>query len=99
MWDVFRAACLMVVLPAACALAEAVDQADQLVVNKAKRELLLLRKGNVIRSCKIALGRNPAGPKRRQGDGKTPEGTYTISGRNPASAFHRSLRISYPNPA
>jgi murein L,D-transpeptidase YafK len=88
----------MVVVPAAGAPA-AGDQAGQPVVNKAKRELLLLREGNVIRSSKIALGRNPVGPKRRQGDGKTPEGSYTISGRNPASAFHRSLRISYPNAA
>ncbi|MFB3826152.1 MAG: murein L,D-transpeptidase family protein [Bryobacteraceae bacterium] len=73
--------------------------ADRVVVNKAKRELLLYRGGNVIRSYKIALGNNPVGPKTRQGDGKTPEGNYSISGRNAASAFHKSLRVSYPNAA
>jgi len=62
--------------------------ADRVVVNKAKRELLLLREGKVMRSYRVALGRNPAGPKRIQGDGKTPEWTYTITGRNAASAFH-----------
>ena len=32
-----------------------------------------------------------------EGDEKTPEGEYLISGRNPKSSFHLSLRISYPN--
>ncbi|MEO8657611.1 MAG: L,D-transpeptidase family protein [Bryobacteraceae bacterium] len=39
------------------------------------------------------------GPKIRKGEGKTPEGAYFISGKNAASAYHRSLRVSYPNAA
>ena len=38
------------------------------------------------------------GPKRREGDGRTPEGCYVISSRNPASKFHLALGISYPGP-
>ncbi len=53
----------------------------------------------MIRSYKVALGRNPTGAKMQRGDSRTPEGAYTISGRNAASAFHRSLRISYPSAA
>ena len=53
----------------------------------------------MIRTYRVALGRNPVGPKQRQGDGKTPEGAYVIVGRNPNSAYHKSLRISYPGPA
>jgi murein L,D-transpeptidase YafK len=75
------------------------EKADRLVVNKSKRELLLYRNGVVIRSYKIALGKQPVGAKVQKGDGKTPEGAYTIFGRNAASAYHRSLRISYPNAA
>ncbi len=30
-------------------------------------------------------------------DGKTPEGKYSITYKNPNSQFHRSLKISYPN--
>jgi murein L,D-transpeptidase YafK len=37
------------------------------------------------------------GPKRRQGDGQVPEGFYHISGFNPLSNYHLSLRVSYPN--
>lgn len=61
--------------------------------------MLLLRDGNVIRRYSIGLGHAPVGPKQQQGDGKTPEGLYAISGRNPQSAYHLSLRISYPSAA
>lgn len=37
------------------------------------------------------------GPKRAQGDGQTPEGFYHIDGFNPASDFHLSLHLDYPN--
>ncbi len=40
---------------------------------------------------------NPIEPKRCQGDKRTPEGIYRIDYRNPHSAFHRSLHVSYPN--
>ncbi len=53
--------------------------------------------GKVIRSYKIGLGKSPRGHKEKQGDNKTPEGIYYISGRNENSAFYRSLKISYPN--
>ena len=56
------------------------------------------RAGQPIRTYKIALGKNPIGHKRKQGDKKTPEGRYYIDGRNPDSNYHLSLKISYPNP-
>jgi murein L,D-transpeptidase YafK len=61
--------------------------------------MVLLAKGKVLRTYRIALGGAPVGPKEQQGDRKTPEGKYVISGRNLHSQFHRSLRISYPNAA
>lgn len=94
--------CLIGLVLAAASLSGAAGSAgiaDKVVVNKARRELLLLKDGKVIRSYRVALGGNPVGPKERQGDHKTPEGGYVISGRNSRSAFHRSLAISYPNAA
>jgi len=44
----------------------------------------------------ISLGRDPKGHKQREGDGKTPEGLYHISGRNDKSAYYKNLGISYP---
>lgn len=69
----------------------------KVLVEKGARQLTLLSHGRVVRRYSISLGRNPEGPKIRQGDGKTPEGTYVIEGRNANSRFHRALRISYPN--
>jgi hypothetical protein len=37
------------------------------------------------------------GPKLIEGDGQVPEGIYDIESLNPNSAFHLSLRVSYPN--
>ena len=37
------------------------------------------------------------GPKRREGDGQVPEGFYKITGYNPRSRFHLSMRVNYPN--
>ena len=44
-----------------------------------------------------ALGRTPAGAKDTQGDGKTPEGMYTICLIKPNGKFGRSIGLSYPN--
>lgn len=71
---------------------------DFILVEKGARALHLMRDGTPVRSYRVALGRNPEGPKRRQGDGRTPEGLYRIDWRNPDSRFHLSLHISYPGP-
>ncbi|HTS28314.1 MAG TPA: L,D-transpeptidase family protein [Bryobacteraceae bacterium] len=74
-----------------------VVRANRIVVNKARREMLLLHGESVLRSYRVALGRDPLGPKAEEGDGKTPEGRYVIDRRNPISAYHLSLHISYPD--
>jgi murein L,D-transpeptidase YafK len=75
----------------------AAEKIDHVVINKADRKMELLSDSKVIKTYDIMLGANPVGAKQIEGDKKTPEGEYIISGRNPGSQFHRSLRISYPN--
>jgi murein L,D-transpeptidase YafK len=70
---------------------------NQIVVHKARREMLLLRGESILRSYRIALGRDPLGHKFQEGDGRTPEGRYTIDRRNPKSKYYLSLHISYPD--
>ena len=53
----------------------------------------------MLESYDIGLGFTPEGHKQFEGDGKTPEGTYYISHRNPKSRYHLSLGVSYPNDA
>ena len=58
-------------------------RANQIVVHKSRREMLLLRGESILRSYRIPLGRDPVGHKLQVGDGRTPEGRYTIDRRNP----------------
>jgi murein L,D-transpeptidase YafK len=74
-------------------------QADLVEVFKSARRLELKREGRVLKSYRVALGFAPVGRKEREGDGRTPEGSYTIDARNEKSAFHLSLRVSYPDDA
>ncbi len=64
---------------------------------KGERRLVLFVNGVVSASFPIGLGSSPIGPKRREGDGKTPEGEYCVCMRNDRSRFHLSLGLSYPN--
>jgi murein L,D-transpeptidase YafK len=71
---------------------------EKVLVEKGERRLQLLdASGAVLKSYTIALGGDPLGHKQREGDGRTPEGRYTIDRRNPQSAYHLSLHISYPD--
>lgn len=71
---------------------------EKVLVEKGERRLQLLdASGAVLKSYTIALGGDPLGHKQREGDGRTPEGRYTIDWRNPQSAYHLSLHISYPD--
>lgn len=70
---------------------------DLVVVRKSERVLYLYDHGLIVGQYPIALGRNPIGTKRHQGDNKTPIGAYRLDWRNPHSRFHRSLHISYPD--
>ena len=72
---------------------------DKIVVDKSARKMDLLSQGEVVRSYRIALGDNPQGHKRQEGDERTPEGSYTLDYKNENSIAHRSIHISYPNEA
>ena len=71
-------------------------RADRIVIEKAARTLTLFAGTRRIAAYRVALGQAPVGHKHCQGDNRTPEGRYRISGRKLNSDFHRALRISYP---
>jgi len=71
--------------------------ADSVVVSKSHHTLTLFRDGQEICVYRVALGRNPDGPKAREGDHKTPEGNYVLDSKNTRSGFHLSMHVSYPN--
>lgn len=71
---------------------------DHIVILKSERTLTLFRDGRPVRRYPVGLGFAPEGDKERQGDGRTPEGMFTVDRRNPHSRFHLSLGIDYPRP-
>jgi murein L,D-transpeptidase YafK len=73
------------------------SRADRVVIEKSKRTLTAYAGKQPLATFKVALGRDPVGPKTCKGDYRTPEGHYKIIGQNPVSNFYRSLRINYPN--
>jgi murein L,D-transpeptidase YafK len=71
--------------------------AEKVVVEKEKRKLHLIKRGEIFRTFDIALGIAPVGDKLAEGDFKTPEGVYMLDTRNPNSDFFLAIHISYPN--
>ena len=67
------------------------------VIWKQKRVLALYNRDKLLKTYRVRLGFNPKGQKQREGDGRTPEGKYFITHKNPYSKFFLSLGLNYPN--
>lgn len=73
-------------------------EVDYIVVQKADRVMSMWKQGRIIKTYPIlAYGADPYGTKNREGDEKTPEGTYFINEKHPSNHFQKFLNISYPN--
>ena len=72
---------------------------DLVKVDKSDHTLSLISNGETIAIFHVALGGNPVGHKRQEGDRRTPEGHYLLDFKKPDSAFFRAIHISYPNEA
>ncbi|WP_208725750.1 L,D-transpeptidase family protein [Leptospira noumeaensis] len=66
-------------------------------VYKSEKILKVLQDGKTILQIPISLGFEPKGQKLEEGDGKTPEGIYTIDYRINEWEYYKALHISYPN--
>ena len=72
-------------------------KAAKIVIEKGKKKLFLYSEEKLLRTYPIKLGLNSVGDKIRQGDKRTPEGSYYICTKNPRSRYHLSLGLSYPS--
>ena len=79
-------------LPKSCKL-------DRILVEKSKRLMHVFSNGIKIKTYRVSLGFRPRGKKHCEGDGKTPEGKYSIVSKNYNSIAYKSFGISYPNSA
>lgn len=70
---------------------------DFVLVDKKRRMLHVMRHGQVLATYTVALGGNPQGHKKNEGDQRTPEGRYFFDLKKEKSEYHLGLRINYPN--
>ncbi len=68
-----------------------------ITVYKRRRMLECNSDGRIIFTCEIGLGAASFGHKTHEGDGKTPEGHYTVCTRNEQSKYTLFLGLSYPS--
>lgn len=71
----------------------------QILIEKSRRLLTLVRENEADIEFPIVLGKCPEGRKMREGDFRTPEGEYYVCTKNEKSKYHLALGLSYPNPA
>ncbi|MGH8131047.1 MAG: L,D-transpeptidase family protein [Steroidobacteraceae bacterium] len=69
---------------------------DRIVVHKSGRKMELFREGELVAIYRVSLGLVPAGQKQREGDYRTPEGSYRLTRRNAQSDFFLAVQVSYP---
>lgn len=73
------------------------EKVDEVLVVKSEKRLHLMSNGSILQSFPVTFGTEPQGHKQEQGDGRTPEGRYTLDQKNSNSRFYKSIHISYPN--
>ena len=87
---------LLVFSSASTAAAQSVSH---VLVMKSERRMQIMDGEVVVKTYSIALGGSPEGHKQKEGDERTPEGSYVLDWRNSKSGYHRSIHVSYPNEA
>ena len=70
---------------------------DKVLVIKSARKLELISNGKPVKTYRISLGKQPKGPKVREGDKRTPEGIYWVDWRKKSDKFNLAMHINYPN--
>lgn len=89
---------LMVTLGlSACSGPVPTGKADRIIIEKSDHRMGLYQGDRLLVTYTVALGKGGPEAKTREGDGRTPEGRYMITEHKEDSAFHRALRLSYPN--
>ena len=73
------------------------SRVDRLVAHKEAHRLEVYSGDRLLATYRIAIGGGAAGPKRWEGDRRTPEGVYRIDRRHRSRRYHRFLHVSYPS--
>ena len=88
---------ILIILLPWLAIAGDLQKADSVLVKKHEKQLYLMKNNKPFKIYRVAFGANSKGPKRKEGDERTPEGTYILDYKNSDSDFYKSIHISYPD--
>lgn len=69
----------------------------KVLVYKSERKMELWIDQIKLRTYRVSLGPDPVGHKQKEGDGKTPEGSYILDFRKADSVAYKSMHVSYPS--
>ncbi len=69
----------------------------EISVSKSETTLVLSCDHQETRRFWVTFGTSPSGQKEREGDGRTPEGDYRVTGARASARFDRFLALDYPN--
>lgn len=79
-------------------IATPIDRSQtRILVEKSNYRLVLYYQDRPIKSYPIVLGNNPVGDKLREGDYKTPEGTFKVRDLYPHPQWSKFIWLDYPN--
>ena len=73
------------------------DRGLAIVVHKSAHKLEVMSDGVTIYEFPVVLGPASRGPKRFEGDLRTPEGMYRVIGKHPHPRWRYFIALDYPN--
>jgi len=74
------------------------ERIDKIVVKKSAHKMYLYRAGRVVKTMPVSLGKNASkGSKIKEGDFRTPTGSYKIINKRCHSVKYRAFYLNYPN--
>ena len=89
---------LLVLAMSATAYADPCPRDTTIVVDTSSHRLSLCAAGSAVHEYAVALGRGGVG-KAREGDRKTPIGSYALAAPRASAKFHQFIAVGYPTRA
>lgn len=97
-WPTLKLFVFLIVLLFVCVSVKAGDREIWILIDTESMDLRVMRGNTLIEIYEnIAIGRNGADFHKRNGDDKTPLGSYRIGWINQKSRYHRFFGINYPS--
>ena len=72
------------------------NQEKKIVIHKNQHLMEVYLGNHLLKEYEVSISQKPIGDKIKEGDKKTPTGTFYVARKNPNSSFHKALVLGYP---